>query len=48
MIDNITDGVLLDVRGISLADLGSTALDDALKRISSSDSDGHPSFNSSI
>jgi len=55
MINNVTDGVLLDVRGISLSDLGSTApdsstgLDHALARILSSNSGcNFNSFNSSI
>jgi hypothetical protein len=49
MINNVTDGVLLDVRGLSLSDLGSTALDDALARILSSNSGcNFNSFNSRI
>jgi FXSXX-COOH protein len=54
MTNNVADGVLLDVRGISLADLdstdmGSTALDAALNRVISADSGCHfQSFNSSI
>jgi hypothetical protein len=49
MTNNVADGVLLDVRGISLADLGSTALDNALDRLLSSTSGCDLcSFNSSI
>ena len=56
MINNVTDGVLLDVRGISLSDLDSTALDgsttaldNALARILSSNSCcNFNSFNSRI
>ena len=55
MINNVTDGVLLDVREISLSELGSTAsgsstaLDHALARILSSNSGcNFNSFNSRI
>jgi hypothetical protein len=49
MVNNVADGLLLDVRGISLADIGSTALDSALDRLLSSNSGcGFSSFGSSI
>jgi hypothetical protein len=49
MTNNVSDGLLLDVRDFSLSDLGSTALDDALERILSSNSGcNFNSFNSSI
>ena len=49
MLNNVADGFLPDVRGISLADIGSTALDSALERILSRDDEcGFGSFSSSI
>jgi hypothetical protein len=38
MVNDVADGFLLDVRGISLADIGSTALDSVLDRLLSSNS----------
>jgi hypothetical protein len=49
MINNVADGALLDIREISLANLGSTALDGALSRLlSSSTGRDFSSFNSRI
>jgi hypothetical protein len=49
MMNNVTDGGLLDVRRVRLADMGSTALDDALDRLLSSNRGcNFNSFNSSI
>ena len=49
MINNIGDGLLLDIRGIGLTDPEPTGLDLALQRIlSSSNGCGFNSFNSSI
>jgi hypothetical protein len=49
MISNYADGLLLDVRGLTLGDLDSNALDRALERVLSSNSGcNFNSFNSSI
>lgn len=49
MINNVGDGLLLDVRGIGLAESDPTGLDIALERILSSNSGcNFNSFNSSI
>jgi hypothetical protein len=49
MTNNIGDGLLLDIRGIGLADPAPTGLDLALERILSSNSGcNFNSFNSSI
>jgi len=49
MSNNIGDGLLLDIRGVSLAEPAPNGLDLALERILSSSSGcGFNSFNSSI
>jgi hypothetical protein len=49
MVNDVADGFLLDVRGISLADIGSTALGSALDRLLSSNSGcNFNSFSSAI